>query len=223
MGRSRKAFIAIACIVTLAGGVACGIIIYRHIERQRIWEAEMEAERLEQHRIASAYIRLHYSFLMGFDPEVFGNEVYNMHGRYLPFRGEGLWVGRPNNIDVTGYLILRMYYHRTGVLLTHETVVDYFSQEFEDDGSLRLYDNGNHPEIEAFVNWAWGERRRQEIGDYLDIIRSMYSQYFHAHRDEGFVLQNFNYVSPQMLDALARAEADPDYVLDLTSLQQQGY
>jgi len=26
-----------------------------------------------------------------------------------------------------------------------------------------------------------------------------------------------------MLDSLARAEADPDYVLDLTSLQEQGY
>ena len=188
----------------------------------------MEAERVEQHRIASAYVRLHYSFLIGLDPEVHGNEIYSRHGRYVPFRGDSSmegesWRERPNNIDVTGYLLLRMYYHRTGILLTHETVVDYFSQEFEDDGSLRLYNNGNHPEIEAFVTWAWEERRRQEMIDYFDIVHNIYTRYFLDHREEGFNLQNFNYVSSQMLDALARAEADPDYVLDLTSLQQQGY
>jgi len=222
MGRSRKAFIAIACIVTLAGIVLCGIV-FRHVVRQQILEAEMEAAREEQHRIASAYVRLHYALLVGLDPEVHGNDIYRRHGIFLPFRGDDSWKERSNPIEVTAYLILRMYYHRTGILLTHETVVDYFSQEFEDDGSLRLYDNGNHPEIEAFVTWAWGERRRQEMLDYQDIIRNMYSQYFQSHRGEGFNLQNFLHLSPQMLDALARAEADPDYILDLTSLQQQGY
>jgi len=52
---------------------------------------------------------------------------------------------------------------------------------------------------------------------------AIYSDYLQTHEDAGFVVQRWFELSPQMLDALARAEADPDYVLDLTSLQRAGY
>ena len=47
--------------------------------------------------------------------------------------------------------------------------------------------------------------------------------YFSEHRDQGFRSQPFFQLSSQIYDALARAEADPDYELDLTSLQEAGY
>ncbi|MCL2594737.1 MAG: hypothetical protein FWD83_04370 [Promicromonosporaceae bacterium] len=38
--------------------------------------------------------------------------------------------------------------------LTYDTLIDYFSEEFESDGSLRLWVNGRHPEMAAFMLWA---------------------------------------------------------------------
>jgi len=222
---SKRKVEFIACtLIVLAGLAFLWIQLHRHAAmRREREEAIMEVERVEQMRIAGAYVRLHYSFLMSPDPEGHHYDVYRRHGVFRNFRtdfpGDEPHVGINND----GYLILRMYYHRTGIVLAYETVVDYFSQEFEPDGSLRLYNNGNHPEIEAFVNWAWNGRLRQEMSDFINALELKYSLYFRTHASDGFVRQNFGRLSPQMLDALARAEADPDYVLDLTSLQQQGY
>ena len=118
--------------------------------------------------------------------------------------------------------------HRSGVYLSYETLVDYFSEEFEPDGTRRLYNNGHHLEIEAFVNWMRDEPRITELEDhqvreYERSLNNIYRRYVRTHREEGFESQLFQELSPQMYDALARAEADPDYVLDLTSLQQAGY
>ena len=125
----------------------------------------------------------------------------------------GIWVRL--------YLPLRLYYHRTGVYLSYEKMLDYVSEEFEPDGTLRLYNNGHHPEVEAFVTWMWEGRRGEELLEYIDTISFMHGSYEVEHR--GFERPSFSDLSPQMLDALARAEADPDYVLDLTSLQEAGY
>ena len=113
-------------------------------------------------------------------------------------------------------------------------MIDYFSSEFEPDGTRRLYNNGHHPEMEAFVTWMWEGRRgiqldywgrnhNGELDEYIRTLKDMYSSYFHAHRDNGFTSVSFSHLSSQMLDAFARAEADPDYELDLTSLQEAGY
>jgi hypothetical protein len=124
------------------------------------------------------------------------------------------------------YLILRMYYHRGGVYLSYNTLLDYFSEEFELDGTLRLYNNGHHPEIEAFVVWMREEPRIKLAGEfdrYKANLHRNYISYTGEHQGQGFVEDEFFNLSPQMFDALARAEADPDYVLDLTSLQEAGY
>ena len=182
----------------------------------------MEAEKIEQQRIIETYVRLHYAFYMGGDPSVEGDDVYARYGLYLPL-SERLSERNPFGINVIRYQLLQMYYHRTGAVLTYEAMVDYFSQEFEPDGSLRLYNNGNHHDIHAFVEWMWGERRHPEVEAYLRKIENIYAHYFATHENEGFINQSIADLSPQMLDALAHAEANPDYVLDLTSLQQQGY
>jgi len=220
---SKKTLIIVTCFVVLIGGVVYGsITMYRHIMTQRELEATMEAERVEQRRIEGAYVRLHYAFLKGGDPGVEGEYVYELHGRFMPFTSV-LATRNPYNICFIVYLTLRMYYHQTGIILTYEAITEYFSQEFESDGSLRLYSNDKHPEIESFVRWMWDGRRQPKAIEHFRVAQDRYESYSRRHEDGEFNNQLFAYLSPQMLDALARAIADPDYVLDLTSLQQQGY
>ena len=222
MKKRRKLLIIVICSLALLCAAVYGVLsIHENIVSQRELEAMMEAERTGQQRIIEAYVRLHYSFYMGGDPEIEGDATYRRYGRYLPL-SDVLSSRNPFGIDVIKYQVLRMYYHRAGVILAYEAVVEFFSQEFEPDGSLRLYSNGRHPEIEAFVEWMWDGRRHPEVMTYLRDIENIYVDYVIANREK-FTSQSIADLSPQMLDALARAEADPDYVLDLTSLQQQGY
>jgi len=197
------------------------MLLYRHNISQCEQEAAMQADKAIELQIGEAYARVNHAFwLGGLDPSrhVY---AYRISGRYKPFPEIPLEENK-FGIRVIMYQTLLMYYHRTGFDLAYETVIDYFSQEFESDGSLRLYNNGNHPEIEAFVAWFL-MTGTQEVQSYFDATERIYTIYFFAHRDEGFINQSLTELSPQMLRALARAEADPDYVLDLTSLQQQGY
>ena len=139
-------------------------------------------------------------------------------------------------IHVPTYVMLKLYEADTGIWLPYKTVADYMSEELEPDGSLRLYDSGLHPEMEAFVEWAWDQRLQQlESGraspslwfiryeEYADRLHRIYRTYFHEHRDEGFEAVWFYGLSPQMIDELARKEADPGYEMDLLGLQRQGY
>jgi len=192
-------------------------------------EIMLEAE-IQSHRESVApYIRLHYAFGRGLDPTEEGlteweiEHLYEWGGMYRPLREidpeKNSWG---LNVDV--YLYLRFYERETGIVLSYDLVVDYFSEEFEADGSLRLYNNGKHPEMQAFVEWMWEGRWQDEVRDYILQIELIYSEYtFPRREDPNFTRQIFYQLSPQMLDALARAEADPDYVLDLTSIQQAGY
>jgi len=175
-------------------------------------------------------------------------------------------------IDARMYLHLIWYERETGNVLPFEMVVDYFSQEFEPDGSPRLYNNGNHPEVEAFVNWMWEEDPYPYVCNRLDerhgnwecrqrgadsfwgpgpqnhrwcefwaldfriwyvgqtyirnqrqFNREQRQLYGHEIELDEFVHPHFFQLSPQMLRAFARAEADPNYPLDLTGLQRAGY
>ena len=223
----KKRYFLIIGIIALT----IGLLIAKHnVNEQRREEDRMAVEQ-EQRELAETYLRLHYAVIrINFNDEFDfwgqGNDINGwweeQFSIYQPLEAFGGHFNE-HEISVTEYIVLRMYYHRTGVYLSHEKLVDYFSEEFEPDGSLRLYSNGNHPEIEAFVTWMWEGRRREEFREYDQRLNSIFFTYFSAHQDEGFRNVNFNHISPQMLDALARAEADPDYELDLTSLQEQGY
>jgi len=214
MSASRRKLIIVICVALFASIVSiCGVLLARNIMRRQ----EMEATMAEEMRIEDAYERLNRAFWLTPSP---GDTDRTRRG-YIPYRDISPEENR-FGISSLRYRLLRMYYHRTGITLAYETVVEYFSQEFEPDGSLRLYNNGKHPEIEAFVIWIH-EIGNSEVRAFLDNIRDIYGNYVSTHRDAGFVRKSLTALSPQMLDALARAEADPDYVLDLTSLQQQGY
>ena len=126
-------------------------------------------------------------------------------------------------IDAWTYLLLKMYEYNSGKTLAYEALIDYFSEEFEPDGSLRLYNNGRHPEIQMFVEWIWNGDGWDQFNYYLERIGNILREYNATYEATGFVRHPLEALSPQMLDALARAEADPDYVLDLTSLQRAGY
>ena len=218
MGTSNKKVILIVCIAIILFSVAFGSIrIVQHVSYQR----ELRAEEAEQRRIAETYLRLNYAFWLGGvgDLERFGIEwALQFDGEYLPFRELNEF-----GVRISTYLILKKYELETGNTLSFETVLEYFSQEFEPDGSLRLYNNGKHPEIQAFVEWMWEGMRLSEMSPFIVRIGDVYNTYYFENRDEGFQWQNIFHMSPQMLDALFRAYTDPNYVLDLTSLQQAGY
>ena len=217
VNKARKKTIWILCIVAvLAGLVFAAIRIYENISLQREEDAIMAQKEIE---IREAYLRV--NILHSVDE---GLSVRFQDRRYAPLR-DILPAQNEWGICVARYLLLKMYEKETGKSLSYETLLDFFSQEFETDGSLRLYNNGNHPEIQAFIEWIWeSEHRRDEFGEYANgRILAIYSDYVQEHRNQGFEHSVWWQLSPQMLDALARAEADPDYVLDLTSLQQAGY
>ena len=225
MKASRKILIIVCSILILTGATVGGVMLHEHIQQRRI-ENMLEQERME---IIYAYIRLNYAFGRGGDPDRRGitesdlERLYEWSGRYQPAR-EVSYETNQWALNVDKYLILKFYEHETGVVLPYELVIDYHSEKFEPDGSLRLYNNGKHPEIEAFVTWMWEGRRREEARVFIRDLELIYNDYSFSRRDdERFRRQIFYQLSSQMLDALVRAYADPDYVLDLTSIQQSNF
>ena len=215
----------------LLGGLAfMGHRIYeQRKEEARVAELQREVEE-KQKEIEEAYRWIHYAigrlwhgdYWWAVLPEILARE-----SEYRSLESFGL-VRNDFGIYSDIYLMLRMYYHRSGNYLSYEALIDYFLEEFEPDGTLRLYNNGFHPEVEAFVVWMREEPRIKpdregEVIEYLWALQRIYTSYFNQHREQGFRSYPFHMLSPQMYDALARAEADPDYVLDLTSLQEAGY
>ena len=225
MKKNKVIIISIFCIVAVGCLGLIGREVWKHMQIQR--EADMrrkaeeemlENERIERERIAIAYSRVNIAFGAGQEYFRVNEEMLAPRGKYLPLAEPSEHSG----IRWRLYVLLRMYENKTGNYLSYDKVVDYFSEEFEPDGTLRLYNNGFHPEIEAFINWR-SELEPMEFPDFIASLRVIYAVYLRDHSGEGFVMQNMDDFSPQFFDALARKEADPDYELDLTSLQQQGY
>jgi len=179
----------------------------------------IEQERIEQERIAEAYWNVNFIFRAAGSFPL----SWAVNSVYRPFRE----IDPEKNgfgICAWTYLQLKFFERETGITLTYEALLDYFSQEFEPDGSLRLYNNGNHPEVQAYVEWLF-ELVAVESNERLNRIGRILGEYKDAHAGEDFIIPFWGWagLSPQMLDALMRAEADPNYVLDLTSLQRAGY
>ncbi|MCL2367556.1 MAG: hypothetical protein FWC72_01025 [Oscillospiraceae bacterium] len=204
--RAKRRVILVICVALLLAGVIVGVFLVRgHVARE-------EAVREQERQIAEAYRMANY-ILWYSDPREAQERDPTV---YRPFRKVPS-EENPFGICYYIYVLLLLYERETGNRFTYEAVVDYFSQEFEPDGSLRLFNNGKHPEMEAFVDWAWNAH--STFVRYLDYISDIWRAYLAAN--EGVDIP-WHTLSPQMLDALARAEADPDYVLDLTSLQRAG-
>jgi len=219
LSKKAKIMIGVVLLIIVLIGSWTGYRIHQQQEELRM---EQEAE-LE---LIYTYMRLHYAFAMMGHPEEIPQSgevrerLHRLHGSYRELNPNAI---NAHGIDAISYLLTKFYYGHTGIYLSYDLVMDYFSEEFEPDGSLRLYNNGKHPEIEAFVTWVWENRKREVFSEYLDRLDSMHVNYFLEHREQGFGFQGFHDLSPQMIDALVRAEANPDYELDLTSLQEAGY
>jgi hypothetical protein len=207
-------------------------------EQQRL----IEQTRLEQEAVQDAYIKANYAFCI--ITGINDSSHREREGTYIPLtKSEQEQV---NTVGYCTYLALKYYDKITGIVIAYDVVVDYLSEEYEPDGTLRLYNNGRHPEIEAYVDWMWQRREMQienplsaeeinriapsfapgaliELEAYMWTLEQDYYDYFREHQAEGFTSSPFNTLSPQMYDELVRKEADPDYEMNLLSLQQQGY
>lgn len=213
----KKILILVISILIVIAGIGTAIILYRQ-----------EVARVER-EIRTAYAQVNSAFhlnILLFD--ITNDEHLSVIGVYKPLPEVDPEINR-HGIHDNIYLLLLMYEFRTGNVLPYETVVEYFSQEFEPDGSLRLHNNGKHPEINAYVEWIWEDGQIRWFTAYQNFdsrVNSLYGLYSHRNKDNGFVQLPLHELSPQMLRELARVVSDPELTvsdLNLTSLQQQGY
>ena len=211
----KKKILIVLCLIFILVGLCFGII-------KSISTSEMEAVAMEQ---KMAYTQVNYAFLLADDDTRTNSEVdIEKNGIFMPFPEVDLERNR-FDIIVDVYILLLMYEAATGKELTYETVLDYFSKEYEQDGSLRLHNNGKHPEINEFVEWMWEESRwRREIGEFIVSMASYLGFYIALNPD--FERIYFYALSPQMLTELAKTVINPERSADdmnLTELQKAGY
>ena len=190
MTRKKKALIwAIVAVIILTGA---GVIIKMdHDNNVKAALAEKEQQlRIDfanQNRALRLYIQGQYSPLEPFE----GTE----DGIYFEF-----------------YFDVACYRKLTGSQLTYDEIVAYLSQEFEDDGEVRIYTNGRHPEIKEYIEWTL--EHEQERREYIGTISLIYSNYRASYGITFLVDANVKYRNRAILDELIKKEADPDYVMD---------
>lgn len=82
------------------------------------------------------------------------NMVYKNQNTYLHIRRDRTEYLPYDDYHINELLAdLLCYEFETGTVLTYEDIIEYMDSEYEPDGSLRLYNNGNWPEIEAYMDW----------------------------------------------------------------------
>ena len=183
-------------------------------------EIGMEQKKNLEDEVSMAYVRLNNAFGIS---ELGGLRIAT---EYKELHEASEYSG----VHWHTFLRLRIYESRTGIYLPYEKVVAYFSKEFEPEGALRLYNNGLHPEIKAYVNWFNDEINwRVDGGDFFERIHEIYGDsleaYRNQHQQEGVTIKfrRLGDLSAEMLTSIARKVEDPDYELDLIDLQRQGY
>ena len=222
MFKKIKIIIAL-CIFVVLSGIGFGVI------RTVVISQRNAAVIIEQEReIKTAYAQVNQAFLLVNNLNRVGLRVnIEAEGEFRPFPEVDPERNR-FGIASDFYWLLLMYEIETGNTLAYETVVDYFSQKYEPDGSLRLHNNGKHPEINAFVEWMWEESRWWfDFRHFISSLSAGLHAYSRLNPDSGFERPRLHALSPQMLRELARVlryypeitEAD----IDLTSLQKAGY
>ena len=196
------------CVVAvIAVAAITAFSIHGHIENKK---------ELEQERIEAAYLSLNYA--LGATPVKIGPLIDQYYLSYRPLESDEY---NEYGVNFSIYMYLKFYEQQTGNVLPYGLIADYLSTEYEPDGSLRLYNNGLHPEIQAYVDWAWG--KMPEMEQYIDSIENVYADYTFDNKNEWPSPPNIVNLSPQMLDELAKKVDDPAYDMDLISLQKQGY
>lgn len=90
------------------------------------------------------------------------------------------------------YCQLSYYEQQTGNKLKVDDIKDYLSSEYEKNGSLRLFNNGKHPEIFKYIKWS--TEHHYEIYDYIVNIPWWHDQVKKEIGADGD-FQNLTYVS----------------------------
>ena len=211
MKTRKRIIIAISALIfAICIAIGARIMIDNYRDRKQQEELEMAFERQN----------IVFSGLVSCED---GSET----NKFLPMC---LCLGRPHidGVNTFVYTDLALFRKETGSSLTYEQVLDYLSQEFEDDGEIRIFTNGRHPEIAAYVEWygIWplGERFEgwenwKARLDYNNRLSLLHSNYF--IENEGFYNTALYNLPISIIDELIKKEADPDYVLDLTSIQNR--
>jgi hypothetical protein len=135
-------------------------------------------------------------------------------GAYLPVSDENLNL---EGVAIMLYWNLQLYERETGNILAYEQILDFLSQEFEDDGEMRIYNNGRHPEIQDFVEWSrfgYAINMKHELQMKL---WSLYDAYFAEHETTPRFSDIF-IITIEMYNELMKKDDNPDYELDLTSI-----
>jgi hypothetical protein len=191
--KNKSIIVAIIGIVLILGAIS--------LTKKR------EGERLaEEQRIALAYRTVNRNL------NALGGDFY----RPFVFSENSI-----SDVNVILYLEMAYYLQITGNTLTYDMVLDYFSQEYEEDGSLRLYNNGMHPEIEEYILWIEIEGNLELTDEYRETIRTIYQQYRIEHEADGFEFIYLTDLSRATLDELIKKEANSEYEMDLMSIQQR--
>ena len=211
----KKILIAVLILVLSVATLLAVFFITKYIENRR-----EEQRVISQEELREAYFKRHrylgqlvVSERTEFQP---GGPRWEERYGYMPVD-----PFRPNvdGVNTVLYIIFENYRRTTGNNLTYDMVIDYLSREFEDDGEVRIHINGRHPEIVEYLEWvSWNPRSGSE---FIDRLRELFDEYADENNLPVGDFRHFEHLPTEMIDALMRKEADPDYVLDLTSIQER--
>jgi len=206
----KKKILAIVIVVIVVAGTIVGTLkIVGSNAGNGTRQEELE---LQQKHLRRRYARQNIVFASLTDVY-----VTRRSSQYLPVN-----IERPNidGIDLGIHWWLTFYERETGNILTYEQVLDYLSQEFEDDGEVRIFTNGRHPEIAEFIDWAYDFWNSEDMHAFISSVTDIFDAYFDEREGTPRFASIF-LISVEMLDELLKKESDPDYELDLTSIQNR--
>jgi len=110
------------------------------------------------------------------------------------------------------YVSLFYYNWKENQDLTYEEIVEYLSSEYEDDGAVRIYNNGNWPRIESYINYC--NQQQKELDFFTSTIINMTLKQYESHPEIG--TQGFFNLSKHNLYEVMESVKDENYVPNFT-------
>jgi len=110
------------------------------------------------------------------------------------------------------YVSLFYYNWKENQDLTYEEIVEYLSSEYEDDGTVRIYNNGNWPRIESYINYC--NQHQKELDFFTSTIINMTLKQYESHPEIG--TQVFFNLSKHNLYEVMESVKDENYVPNFT-------
>jgi len=188
----KKKFLAIALtVIVLIAAIPITItLVNNHRERTQL-------------ELMQAYAKQNIEFR-----NLVNADWNNRHQYFPPNSG----VPTIDGVCVGLYMMFAHFRQMTDIDLTYDMVLDYLSQEFEDDGKIRIFTNGRHPEIAAYLEWIRDAVNLLNVRAYVDMLDLIYTLY--ADANEGFPVANIYFLPVAMIDELIRKATDIGIVVD---------